>query len=140
MIAVMLRKILWPRRCQRGLIQRGACSCRDGISVQRRRIARSADPALATNALVNDTKDRPAVFEQRNQCAEYRAPGHETYGSVDRIDNPAAARTAGFFAIFLPDDRVAGALGIQNAADGTLGGAVGFGHRGRIGLCLVAIG
>ena len=73
MIAIMLRKILWPRRCQRGLIQRGACSCRDGISVQRRRIPRSADPALATNALVNDTKDRPAVFEQRNQCAEARA-------------------------------------------------------------------
>ena len=136
----MLRKILWPRRCQRRLIQRGACSGCDRISVQRRRIARSADPALAIDALVNDTKDRPAVFEQRNQCAEYRPPGHETYGSVDRINNPAAARAAGFFAIFLTDDRIAGAFGIKNAADGAFGGAVGFGHRGRIGLCLMAIG
>ena len=130
MIAIMLRKILWPRRCQRCLIQRGACSCRDGISVQCRRIARSADPALAIDALVNDTKDRPAVFEQRNQCAEYRPSRHEAYGSVDRIDNPASARTAGFFAIFLPDDRVAGAFGIQNAADGAFGGAGGSASTG----------
>ena len=45
------------------------------------------------------------------------------------------ARCIGAFgAIFLTDDSVARAFGVQNAAHRGFGGAIGLGYRGRIGL------
>ena len=65
---------------------------RTGSAVERRfALPCRADPAFAIDALVDHAQHRPAIFQQRDQRAEYRAPGHEADGAVDWVEQPSCA-------------------------------------------------
>src|SRR3546814_1533927 len=77
MLAVMVAEILRAGRREHGVGKIAAGARRRGRAVEQGRTPRRADPAFARNRLVDDSDQRPAVLQERDQRAEDRAARHE---------------------------------------------------------------
>src|SRR3546814_9042320 len=77
MLAVMVAEILRAGGGENGIGQVAAGARRRGRAVELGRTPRRADPAFARNRLVDDSDQRPAVLQERDQRAEDRAARHE---------------------------------------------------------------
>ena len=69
------------------------------------------------NRLIDDAQHRPAILQQRNQRAEDRTARQEGGCSVDRIDQPLAARGALACAVFFAHYAVLGNFSCQYPAN-----------------------
>jgi NAD(P)-dependent dehydrogenase (short-subunit alcohol dehydrogenase family) len=84
--------------------------------------------ALAQNRLVENAEHRAAVLLQRDERAPFVPAGDEGARAVHRIEHPAQAARARFFAIFLAEDSVGRPLAFDDRADRGFGTLVGLGH------------
>ena len=112
----------------------------DRRAVEGRRPPRHPQPTLTLDRLIDDTKHRPAVLDQRDQRAEDRAPGGEAARAVDGIEHPLPAGDAGLLAIFFADDAIARPFSVEQPAHRRLRLAVGQGDRRAVLLVLDAVG
>jgi len=124
------------RRCEHGLRKVRASARSHRLTIEDGRPADDTNPALARDRLVDDPDHWPPLFDERDQCPEDRSPRHEADSAVDWIEDPSPPGRAILYPIFFADNAVARIFSLDDPAHRGLCGAIGLGHRTRIGLRL----
>ena len=86
----------------------------DGVRPPRALPRRGVDD-LAERREADGAGDRLAVVLEGGHAAEERNSPNERHGAVDGVEVPAVAGCAVLLAVFLAEDGVGGALGVENA-------------------------
>ena len=84
--------------------------------------------------MVDHADHRPPPVQQGHQDAEGGLAGDERLGAVDGVQHPHVFGVGAVGPVFLADDAVVRLLGLDQGAQGRLGGPVGFRHGAGIGL------
>jgi hypothetical protein len=97
-------------------------------------LSRNAYPALTSHGLVDHTKNRAVIFQQRYQDTERWPPGDERPCTVDGIQHPAQRSVGPIQAKFLPQNTMIGEALTQYCPHSLFGGTIGDRDRRLIGF------
>ena len=92
------------------------------------------DPAFFEDRLIDHAQNRRAILAQCDERAEQWFAGNESFGAIDRVQDPNIVGLKIFRPMFLTKNAVIRAFSFKHGANSSFGLPVGGGYRARVSL------